>query len=398
MVASGRTLGLSLHVLQVIPSISSVHGGPSRAMRLIEQALVMQGIEVETVTTDDDGPGRRNSKPTGLPLEEEGVIRRYFPKRREFYKYSRGMAPWLATHVQDYDLLHIHALFSHASVVAARAARRAGVPYVIRPLGTLNRYGVEQRRPWLKSLSLKFVEGPILHHAAAVQFTAEAERIEAKQLGIPMNGVVIPLGITPQPEGSAAGIHARYPQLRDRRLLLFLSRLDPKKNVEGLLQAFSQCAREIPDVRLVIAGDGVPRYVGSLRKQAEKLGIGEGVTWTGHVEGEQKRDLFAAAHAFVLPSFSENFGIAAAEALMAGLPCVLGEGVALAGDAVDAGAGLASTHEPEAIARALIEVFRDEEGRKAMSVRARELAMEKYSVKKMGKRLRDLYEEILDTN
>jgi glycosyltransferase involved in cell wall biosynthesis len=130
----------------------------------------------------------------------------------------------------------------------------------------------------------------------------------------------------------------------------------------------------------------------------DELGLGDDVLWTGFVEGDDKRDLLVAAHAFVLPSFSENFGIAAAEALMAGLPCVLGEGVAIAGDVVDAGAGLVSNHEPEAIARSLIEVFRDEEERKEKGRRARELAMEKYSVEMMGKRLRDLYEEILGSS
>jgi glycosyltransferase involved in cell wall biosynthesis len=402
-------------------------------MRLIEQALLTLGIEVETATTDDDGPGRRKmivspaSQPNnvggpppgrlifdeadrgGHPDGHKGAaptnsssrpifiepVRHYFPKRMEFYKVSPGFARWISRRVGDYDLVHIHALFSFTSVIAAWAARRAGVPYVVRPLGTITQYGVTQRRPWLKRLSLKLIEGPILRHAAAVHFTAEAEHVEAESLGIPMRGVVIPLGIEPVALGDASVLLARFPALKNCRLLLFLSRLDPKKNVEGLLQAYSLCNKAFPDTRLLIAGDGDVGYVAGLKKLAGELGLADRVVWLGHVEGEQKTAALAAAQVFVLPSFSENFGIAAAEALMAGLPCVLGKGVAIADEVAEAGAGLVTSPEPEAIARALQEVLANEDRRMAMGRRATALATKRYSLEAMGARLHALYSRIL---
>lgn len=409
-------------------------------MRLTERALRMQGVEVETVTTDDDGPGAHNGKRCGVPLKERGVIRRYFAKRFEFYKVSPDLARWVNRHAQDYELIHIHALFSFTSVAAAWAARSAGVPYVVRPLGTLNRYGVEKRRPWLKWLSLKFIEGPILRHAAAVHFTAEAERIEAAALGIPMRSVVIPLGVEAagfdrgedtEPTRDVVGgarsgrmglvesnpFLAQYPHLADTRIVLYLSRLDPKKNVEGLLKAFSLLLKsetanpsstlgravsenkiahiEANDLMLVIAGEGTPAYVASLRKLASQLGLDRHVLWAGQVGGGVKAGAFAAARVFALPSYSENFGIAAAEALLAGLPCVLGKGVALADDVASAGAGLAVSPEPEAIARALCELLGDEGRRLEMSRCAAVLAKERYSLVAMGERLYALYHGIL---
>lgn len=372
-------------------------------MRLIEQALLAQGIEIETAMTDDDGPGRRavsESFRSGYPAGHKGgaptsSIRRCFPKRLEFYKVSPGFARWIFRHVRDYDVVHVHALFSFTSVVAAWAARRAGVPYVVRPLGTLNHYGVTQRRPWLKQLSLKLIEGPILRHAAAVHFTAEAEKAEAECLGIPMRSVVIPLGIEPVAQGEASVLLARFPALKNCRLLLFLSRLDPKKNVEGLLRAYSSCSKAFPDTRLVIAGDGETGYLADLKKLAGDLGLTDRVVWLGHVEGEQKAAALAAAQVFVLPSFSENFGIAAAEALMAGLPCVLGKGVAIADEVAEAGAGLATSPEPEAIAQTLQEVLVDEDRRTAMGRRATALATERYSLAAMGAGLHALYSRIL---
>jgi glycosyltransferase involved in cell wall biosynthesis len=406
-----------MKILHVIPSLSAVHGGPSRAMWLIEHALIAQGVEVEIATTDDDGPGQRmmvvspasqpdnvGAAPSPRTVSESfrpgggpptNSIRHYFPKRLEFYKVSPGFARWIFGHVRDYDLVHIHALFSFTSVMAAWAARWAGVPYVVRPLGTLNQYGVTQRRPWLKRLSLKLIEGPILGHAAAVHFTAEAEQAEAESLGIPMRGVVIPLGIEPAQQGEASVPLARFSAFEDCRLFLFLSRLDPKKNVEGLLQAYSLCSKTYPDTRLVIAGDGEEGYVAGLKRLAGELGLTDRVVWLGHVESEQKAAAFAAAQVFVLPSFSENFGIAAAEALMAGLPCVLGKGVAIADEVAEAGAGLVTSPEPEAIARALQEVLADGDRMIAMGQLATALATERYSLAAMGARLHELYSKIL---
>lgn len=389
-----------MKVLHVIPSLSLAHGGPSRAIRLIEQALLAQGLEVETATTDDDGPRRRIANATGATHAQEGAEarRRYFPKRLEFYKVSPDFARWIFRHVRDYDLVHIHALFSFTSVVAAWAARRAGVPYVVRPLGTLNQYGITQRRPWLKQLSLKMIEGPILHHASAVHFTAEAEQREAETLGVPMRGVVVPLGIGPLPPPDASVFLARFTQLANQRILLFLSRLDPKKNVEGLLHAFRLITESLPDTRLVVAGDGEAEFVAELKRLSNELGLAHRVVWAGFVDGELKAGAFAAARVFVLPSFSENFGIAAAEALMAGLPCVLGKGVALADEVAQAGAGMVTAPDPQAIARALQEMLGDDARLAEMGRQARLLASGKYSLETMGARLHALYSRIVPQN
>jgi glycosyltransferase involved in cell wall biosynthesis len=101
------------------------------------------------------------------------------------------------------------------------------------------------------------------------------------------------------------------------------------------------------------------------------------------------------AEVFVLPSFSENFGIAAAEALLAGLPCVLGKGVAIAEEVAQAGAGIATSIEPKEIAQALQMLLDDENRRTQMGRRAAALAKERYSLEAMGTRLKELYSRIL---
>jgi glycosyltransferase involved in cell wall biosynthesis len=379
-----------LRVLHVIPSLSLWHGGPSRAMLVMERALAGQGVAVTTVTTDDDGPGRR-SPPNPAEPPPPGVRRIYFRKWSEFYKFSPGLALWLWRNVRNHDVVHIHALFSFSSVAAAWIARMRGVPYVLRPLGTLTQYGLTQRRPFLKRLSLRWLEGPALRHAAAVHFTSEEERREAEACGIAMRGEVMPLGVEAPLACDPAVFRAACPGLGSNRYVLYLSRLDPKKNLEGLLAAFARCVARWPDVRLVVAGDGQRAYVDTLKALAAKLGVDDRVIWTGHIDGVAKASALAGAQLFVLPSFSENFGVAAAEALMAGLPCILGEGVAIAGQVAQAGAGWAVAPDADSIESALARALEDSDGRATMSHRARALARDFFSAQAMGVNLFRLY-------
>ena len=120
-----------LKVLHVIPSLSPVHGGPSFVLPVMARALADRGIEVDVACTDDDGPGRRLA---GIPLEvavqRNGFRVFYFPKQTDFYKVSLPLMTWLEEHVSEYDVVHVHAVFSFSTIAAGRAARRHGVPYI----------------------------------------------------------------------------------------------------------------------------------------------------------------------------------------------------------------------------------------------------------------------------
>ena len=382
-----------LRLLHVIPSISLSHGGPSRAIVMMEMALAVVGVSVTTATTDDGGPGRRLAIDARL-TQANGTARIYARKWLEFYKVAPGMVPWLWRNVRRFDVVHIHALFSFTSIAAAIIARFRGVPYVIRPLGTLTTYGVTQRRPWLKRLSLWLIDGPILRHSAAVHFTSQAEWEEAKFLGVPFRGFVIPLAVELPTSGEDQLLIQAHPIIEGRRRMLYLSRLDPKKNVEGLLRAFSLMTRRRSDLVLLIAGWGPSDYIASLEALATSLHIERDVIWLGHVEDARKAAAFAVADVFVLPSFSENFGTAAAEALLAELPCVLGQGVAIASDVQEAGAGLVVAPEPRAIAEALEQILIEDTLRREMGVRGKAFAEREYSMPVMARRLVALYEEI----
>ncbi|MEM7603551.1 MAG: glycosyltransferase, partial [Verrucomicrobiota bacterium] len=376
-----------MRVLHVIPSLSPTQGGPSIMLPVMERSLSDQGVSVETITTDDDGAGRRISTTHQSALKENGVTRRYFPKQTEFYKVSRPLRSWVKREVKNFDLVHIHALFSHSSISAARAAKAAGVPYVIRPLGVLNHYGIANRRALLKQLSLKLVEGPLIRHAAAMHFTSEAEKEEAQSLGIPFHGVVIPLGLESTNTGSD--------QVDETASILFLSRLDPKKNLEGLIRGWASIAELYPEWKLKIAGRGEPAYEKQLHQLAADVGVESRVEWLGQVEGEEKERELAEASIYILPSFSENFGIAAAEALMAGKACVFAKGVAVGLRAIADKAAVETGTEDDAIACSLRRLIEDGAIRDNLKNEALRFARNELSAKVMGCRLIELYESIL---
>jgi glycosyltransferase involved in cell wall biosynthesis len=146
---------------------------------------------------------------------------------------------------------------------------------------------------------------------------------------------------------------------------------------------------------LNIAGAGAPKYMETLQSLARHLAIDDHVNWLGYVEGDRKADALAAASAFVLPSYSENFGIAVAEALAAGLPCVVSRDVAISEQIEKAGAGIVVGTAPNDIAAGIKRILGNEHALAAMSVAARALAASAFSIDAMGARLESLYRDIL---
>ena len=387
-----------MKVLHVIPSLSPSQGGPSFALPLMERALRGEGIEVAVATTDDDGPGARIDVALGQPLSVNGATRYYFRKQTEFYKYSFSLARWLDDHVAGFDVVHVHALFSHASVAGARAARRHGVPYVVRPLGVLNRYGMTRRRARLKRLSFRWLERPLLQGAALLHYTSQQERLEAEELGEFAPGVVLPLGMDIEALQGVLNVEpflARWPRAIEQQNVLYLSRLDPKKGLELLIDAFAKLKASGPKALLAIAGAGEPEYVAELERRVARQGLSSDVLWAGHLSGELKRAAFGVANAFVLPSKSENFGLAAVEALAVGIPTILTHGVGISEAVGEAKAGLVVESSSDAIAEAILKILSDHDFAASLSAKARALARERYSLQAMGTGLREMYERAM---
>jgi glycosyltransferase involved in cell wall biosynthesis len=373
-----------MRVLHVIPGLSAKDGGPTTALHRMAAATAAAGADVTVVTSDDDAGGRLDV-PLGKPLQSNGVRYLYFARSLPgSWKASWGLTRWIASNIRSFDVVHVHALFSYSTIPGCRFAFRAGVPVVLRPLGTASPWSLAHHG-WKKRPYYSLVERSHLRRAAAIHVTSEAERDGVVALGFGDRAVVVPLGVDVGPAASAQR------SAGERLRLLFVSRLHPVKNVPLLLETLALLRRDSCAVELTIAGDGAPDYRAQLQRDAQRLGLNGTVRFIGHVDGARKRALFAESDAFVLPSQHENFGIAAAEAMGAGLPVVISDQVGLADEVRAAGAGIVVPAETQPIANALRELASDATARQAMGARAIALARERYSWSGAAKSLIELY-------
>ncbi len=193
-----------MRILQIIPSISLIYGGPSQMVRGFAQGLAAAGAEVTILTTNANGDSGQPplDVPLGLAVPEDNYTVRYFacsPWRR--YKFSAGLLSWLYRHSHEYDLAHIHALFSPLSTAAATVARSRDLPYVLRPLGTLDPADLQKKKR-LKQLYGNLFEAPNIAGAAALHFTSPIEAEVSHRFGATVPDWVMPLGVQPSPSVS----------------------------------------------------------------------------------------------------------------------------------------------------------------------------------------------------
>ncbi|HVA49259.1 MAG TPA: glycosyltransferase [Pirellulales bacterium] len=344
---------MTMRILHVIPAVAPRYGGPSTAIWPMVGALrELDGLDVDVATTDADGPGGRLTEGDLPPTSKNiasGTVHLFRRTQGENLKYSRGLAEWLNGHAGDYDVIQTHSNWNHPVAAACRAARRAEVPYVIRPCGMLSSY-TWRKSKWKKRAYWWLRERGNIRGAAGFHVTSEGERQEVLRLGVSAAVDVIPLGIgadaweTPVEPG---WLREQCPQAGNRPIVLYLSRLHPKKGiVDLLLPALAQLKT---DTFLVIVGgddDHAPGYARQVKSEIGRLQLDGQVALLGPVPPSRRWAAFDGADLFVLSSHAENFGIVVAEAMARGKAVVVTTGVQFAEHVTASEAG--SVIEPAA--------------------------------------------------
>ena len=378
-----------MRVLHVIPSVAERSGGPATAIVPMCRALQHEGVEVLLVTTD---AGLNLSTPSGG--EHNGVPAIIFPSQLgESFKYSRPLTSWLHANIHQFSVAHIHAVFNHSSVAAAHVCRKAGIPYIVRPLGTLEPWSMSQK-PVRKHLFWQVSGKGMLRRAAAVHYTTDAEKVSTERLLGLNHGRVIALGIETNLT-AAAEVTQHFPEFANEPYALVLSRLHRKKGLDVLIDAFLALV-ETPRFarwRLVIAGDGPPDYVSKLKGMVSTSAHPDSVAFTGWLDGAKKDALLSGASLLVLPSYQENFGLCVLEALSHSVPVLVSPHVNLAREIVLANAGWIATINKEALTTRLAEALGDDEERARRGHAGKELS-HKYSWEKSAKSLVNLYRQV----
>jgi glycosyltransferase involved in cell wall biosynthesis len=297
-----------MRVVHVIPSVADEASGPSySAVRLCE-SLLDTGIDVRMAALD---PGRQAPHPRFLTTFPVGIG----PRR---LGNSPTMSRWLTEQVATggAQIVHNHSLWMMPNVYAGQAARSGRSHLVVSPRGTLSARALEVNA-LQKRVFWRFVQEPALREASCFHATAEAEYRDIRRNGFQQPVCVIPNGIDIPPPANTAK--------PARRQLLFLGRVDPIKGIDVLLQAWQRLEHRFQDWELVIAGPDSRGHLAEMQALRDQLGVFR-VEFKGPLYGRDKLQAYRRASVFVLPTYSENFGMTVAEALAAGTPVVVTRG------------------------------------------------------------------------
>lgn len=327
-----------MKILHVISSLNLEGGGPAQGVRNITSYYASMSVSATVLTLDE--PEDKLGGTEHLEVVRLGAGKGVF-------SYHPELIGWLKKHAHEYDAVIVHGLWQYHGYAVFKGLRVMNVPYYVFPHGMLD--------PWFKyEFPLKHLKKyiywfvaqyPVLKNAKAVLFTCEEEKLLARKSFWPyrINEVVVNYGTTITSVAKAStpeDFYNEYPELKEKRLFLFLSRIHEKKGCDLLIRAFARFAKLDPDLHLVMAGPDETGWRASLMQLAHECGIEGRITWTGMIKDQMKWGAIKAAEVFVLPSHQENFGIAVAEALAVGTPVLISNKVNIWREIQDMNAGV----------------------------------------------------------
>ena len=323
-----------MKILQLVQTLDVRTGGVAQAVLLLSEALAKEGHNVEIVSLDPQGVTPADV--TDLKVHALGT-------GRPGYGYAPGLLPWLLTQGSMFDRVIVNGMWQYPGFAAWRAFAGSRTPYFVFPHGMLDpwfkrTYPLKHFKKWLY---WPWGEYRVLRDARAVIFTSEEEQRQAREsfwLYRSREKISV-LGVKAPPVVDSEKFLSRFPELRGKRLILFLGRLHPKKGCDLLIDAFATSAPQDLSVALVLAGPDQIGWTNELRARAEKAGKAAYIFFTGMLEGEMKWAALRAAEVFVLPSHQENFGLSVAEALACDLPVLISNRINIWREVEEADAG-----------------------------------------------------------
>lgn len=308
-----------LKIVHVVSGLEIVDGGPSYSVPRLKDALRQAGLDAIVFT--DLTPGDLANDGSEQVFS---FARNYgrLPLLRKFH-FSKDLARRLNNETDRIDLMHSHGLWRMPNIYASRSARQRRVPHIVAPRGMLSAAALQLSRRG-KRLFWHFAQKAALEGAACLHATSSAECADIRNLGIKTPIAIVPNGVD-LPDRATLTQAEEQRSAGRQRTLLYLGRIHPIKGLDDLVAAWSEVEPELVEWRLRIVGPGESEYVATLRRMMKQLGLRR-ISIEGPVFGADKWPLILAADLSILPSHTENFGMAVAESLACGRPVITTKG------------------------------------------------------------------------
>ena len=379
-----------MKIAHLYPFLGRDKGGIAACLPPMLSALAEQNVECQLFSQRWPGDGELDFTSSEAPFE---IVRAPVADRSGF-----GFSPALreAARASEGELFHSHGLWMYSDYLAFASAHRQGKPHVISPHGMLEPWALANSA-LKKSAMRRLFQDRALRGARCLHALCEAERQVMRALGLRNPIAVVPNGVNLEEFAhlpDAGALAEQFPVVKNRRVLLFMARLHPKKGLLPLLEAWRACADSATasDWLLVIAGPDEAGHRAVLETAVARLALEKRVLFTGMLDGPLKRAALARADAFVLPSFSEGFSIAVLEAMASRLPVVLTPECHFP-DALAHGAALEAAPQVKALEQQLSVLLEMSEAQRAqMGARGHQLVARDYSWQRVASDLKSLYQ------
>jgi glycosyltransferase involved in cell wall biosynthesis len=309
--------GDRIRILHVTGSVSRLGAGVSSVICDLCRTGSPQGIDSFVAALRDspdlgDYPAESEVRHTVYPIAKPDILRRS-PELQAGIERMNGI-----------DIVHSHGLWLPTGYYARRYAAERTLPLVISPHGMLEPWALG-RSLWKKRLARWLFEAKNLRTAACLHVASEQEERSVRSVGYSGPVAVIPFGVAFPGQNTGPDkslFHHTFPGLNETKIALFLSRLHPKKGLDALVSAWGELAASYPDWHLVIAGPDEGGYRQEIEALIRGRKLDGRVSLVGALFGDLKWSAYSAAKLFILPSYSENFGVVVAEALSSECPVI----------------------------------------------------------------------------
>jgi len=391
-----------MRILHIIPSYlpAKLASGAIKPTHYLNKALVEKGIEVVVYTMNIDG-NKKLDVPLGKEVNLDGVKVFYFPMTFRPWQYSYKLHQALAKSVKDFDLIHITSVFLSVSTLGAYYAKKFNKPYIISPHGSLMNEPLRNRNT-KKQIYISLIERKNLTDASAIHFTVETEKEEYIKAGLSLKEtIIIPNGLDIEEfntitRDSATHFKEKFGIAPDKKIILFLGRLHRIKGLDTLIPAFAEIIKKEPKAVLVLAGPDDENYKREVLKFIDEVNLRTSdIVFTGMLVGEDKTAVYKESDVFVLPSYSENFGMVVVEAMYSCLPVVITKYVGIAPEIIKNNAGIVIKKSEKELTEAILKILNNPALAQKMGESGKRLVETEFSPGKIADKWIEKYKNII---